>query len=688
MILDRLTHLSQSFDLNNCQDREVSTLYSIRILNTALCCFELLCESMKSQREKALFHRNNAKIARSELLINKFLCFNSKIYLRSIIGNLDMNSRAVIRLSEFRSASTIAEMGNHLSNTEMLNLSCEETQLQSFKEEAKALLYLYKTKLLQGSRKVQRAFNVENLTKAMTQYHKVIGQAKHNNEFENIYDLISIPCFLLLAYLKIRKNAVAGLDNILAKNVTFAGLLKIAQELHSEKYSPSPVKRVYIPKASGSKRSLGIPLTKDKIVQQSLQMVLSPIFETKFYDFSHGFRPNRSCHSALKSISRVGNCTIWFIELDLVKAFERIHHDLLTDEIRVKIKDQQVIDLIYKMLKVGDVNIHQLIDSKFEQDIGTPQGSILSSLFANIFFHRLDTWVNEVLLPEFNVPRVDKIDPKYNMAVNNHVSSSWGEVLSVIKKAVPPVSPKKIRSAFREVRKQQAAQDNTKYYALDPNYRKLWYLRYADDMLLGFIGPKKDALGILDAFKIAVIKELKMKIHPAKSGVRHHSDGVLFLGYNLFGKYDEKYNFSGSPRSKSNRIKFSIPTLKLIKKYSEKGFLQKAKKGNNPKYVARRVDKFMYLVGDNVVVNRFNVVLIGLANYYSGSEYPSALNELFELLRRSCALTLAHRHKMRSAKAAFTRWGKDLSIEYKLKKKKEIVTKIVSFKLPTISAGI
>jgi hypothetical protein len=96
----------------------------------------------------------------------------------------------------------------------------------------------------------------------------------------------------------------------------------------------------------------------------------------------------------------------------------------------------------------------------------------------------------------------------------------------------------------------------------------------------------------------------------------------------------------------------------------------------------------MYLVGDNVVVNRFNAVLMGLANYYSGSEYPSALYELFELLRRSCALILSHRHKMRSAKAAFTRWGKDLSIEYKLKKKNEIVTKIASFKLPKISAGV
>jgi hypothetical protein len=174
-----------------------------------------------------------------------------------------MNSRAVIKLSEFRSASTIAEMGNHLSNTEVLNLSCEETQLQSLKEEAKALLYPYKTKLLKGSRKVQRAFNVESLIKVMIQYHKVIGQAKHNNEFENIYDLISIPCFLLLAYSKIRKNAVAGLDNTPAKNVTFAGLLKIAQELHSEKYSPSPVKRVYIPKVSGSKRPLGFGYSVD-----------------------------------------------------------------------------------------------------------------------------------------------------------------------------------------------------------------------------------------------------------------------------------------------------------------------------------------------------------------------------------------------------------------------------------------
>lgn len=307
------------------------------------------------------------------------------------------------------------------------------------------------------------------------------------------------------------------------------------------------------------------------------------------------------------------------------------------------------------MLKVGYVNIHQLNDSKLEQNEGTQQGSILSPLFSNIFFHKLDTWVEEVLLPKYNVPRMDKINPDYNMAVNNHIGNVWGDILSVIKKAAPQVAPEKIRDSLRIVRKQQAAQNNTKYYAIDPNHRKLWYVRYADDMLLGLIGPKVVALSLFEEIRDAIAKELKMEIHSEKSGVGHHSDGVFFLGYNLLGKYDEKYNFGEKQRHLSNRIKFSIPTQKLIKKYAGKGYLQKAKKGKNQKFVARRVDKYLYLVGDNIVVNRFNSVLRGLAHYYSGSEYPSALNELFELLRRSCALTLAHRHKMRSAKAAFTR---------------------------------
>lgn len=116
-------------------------------------------------------------------------------------------------------------------------------------------------------------------------------------------------------------------------------------------------------------------------------------------------------------------------------------------------------------------------------------------------------------------------------------------------------------------------------------------MRYADDMLLGLTGPKSDALAILKEIKIAVDKELNMQIHAEKSGVEHHSDGVLFLGYRLLGNYDSKFTFGKVQRQISNRIKFTIPTRRLLKRYKNKGFLQIAKKGKNIKYVARRVDK-------------------------------------------------------------------------------------------------
>jgi hypothetical protein len=175
-------------------------------------------------------------------------------------------------------------------------------------------------------------------------------------------------------------------------------------------------------------------------------------------------------------------------------------------------------------------------------------------------------------------------------------------VLGCIKENAPDVNRKKIRLALREVRKQQAAQNKIKYYADDPNHRKLWYVRYADDMLLGLIGPKKDALAILKEIEITVDKELNMQIHLEKSGVKHNSDGVLFLGYRLLGNYDAKLNYGDTQRHVSNRIKFSVPTKRLLKRYMNKGYLQIAKKGKNIKYVARRVDKWIFLPEDFEVV--------------------------------------------------------------------------------------
>jgi len=600
---------------------------------------------------------------------------------------MDMRCRTINQSPICRSGSTVVDCEKNVSTQHLLNESCEVTQSHRILKKASALLDPFDKRLKRASRSVQKAFTLEKLVAAMTAYESVISHAEQTEQIDNLYKLLCNPCFLLIAYDSVKKNAAAGLDNVGGSNVTLNGLCTLAKELFSEQYKCIPVRRLYIDKPQGGKRPLGIPSTRDKIVQKAIQMLIQPTFECQFSDHSHGFRPSRSCHTALNAIRKDGNRTTWFIELDLVKAFDKVHHSLLMEEVKTRIADQQIIDLIQKMLKVGYINPHDLSDSELESKESIPQGSILSPLFANILFDRFDRWVEINLLTKFNRPRKDSINPNYVQAVQKHLGTEWNEVLEVIKEKAPDVNRKKIRMALREVRKQQAAQNKIKYYADDPDHRKLWYVRYADDMLLGLIGPKKDASAILKEIELAVEKELKMQIHLDKSKSEHHSDGILFLGYRLLGNYDAKLNYSDGQARKSNRIKFSVPTKRLLKRYMNKGFLQIAKKGKNIKYVARRVDKWIFLPDDYEVVKRFNAVMRGIANYYCGTEYPSALYELWELLRRSLALTLAHRHKKRTAKAAFQKWSRDLVVCYKVKKEGKTERRSVNFEIPNISYG-
>ena len=615
------------------------------------------------------------------------MTFLSKLYLTSFNGNVDMRCRTVNQPSICRSGSTVVGIEKDDSNRQSLKEPCEVTQSQRITEKASALLNPLEKRLDRASRSVQKTFTLDKLVVAMTFYENIVDNAEQQELLNKLYELLCNPCFLLIAYDSVRKGAAAGLDNVAGSNVTLSGLRTLSKELSSEQYKCIPVRRLYIDKPQGGKRPLGVPTTRDKIVQKALQMLLQSTFERQFSDHSHGFRPNRSCHTALQAIRKDGNRTTWFIELDLVKAFDKVQHSLLMEELKTRIADQQILDLIHKMLKVGYINPHDLSDGKLEMEEGTPQGSILSPLFANILFDRFDRWVETNLLTKFNVLRKDSINPEYANAVNKHLGTEWNKVLENIKEHAPDVNRKKIRLALREVRKQQAAQNKIKYYADDPDHRKLWYVRYADDMLLGLTGPKKDAQAILKEIETAVDKELKMQIHPEKSGVSHHSDGVLFLGYRLLGNYDSKYNFGESQRQVSNRIKFSVPTKRLLRRYMNKGFLQVAKKGKNVKYAARRVDKWIFLSSDAEVVKRFNAVLRGIANYYCGTEYPSALYELWELLRRSLSLTLAHRHKKRTAKAGFQKWGRDLIVNYEVNVKGKIEKRSVQFEVPKITYG-
>jgi retron-type reverse transcriptase len=159
--------------------------------------------------------------------------------------------------------------------------------------------------------------------------------------------------------------------------------------------------------------------------------------------------------------------------LILVNAFEKVHHELLLQEIKTFVSEQRVFDLIYQMLKVGYVNPFDLSDSNLDKEEVTAQGSILSPFFANILFSRLDRWVENVLLPRYNRKRIGLINSEYPRVYGKHRGTPRNKVLEVIKESASPVASKKVRKTLCEVKKYQAAKDKIKYDVTDPIHRRL-----------------------------------------------------------------------------------------------------------------------------------------------------------------------------------------------------------------------
>ena len=240
---------------------------------------------------------------------------SNKLYLTSINGNVYMRCRTIKESPIRRSGSTVVGVEKDGITHHSLNEPCEVAQLQRISEEAKAFLNPLENRLNRASRLVRKTFTLDELVAAMLRYENVVSNAEQL-KLDNLYDLLCNPCFLLIAYDNVKKDAAAGLDYVGGGNVTLSGLRTLSKELSSEQYKCIPVRRLYIDKPEGGKRPLGVPSTCDKIAQKAVQMLIQPAFECNFSDHSHGFRPDRSCHTALNSIRRNGNRTTWFIELD------------------------------------------------------------------------------------------------------------------------------------------------------------------------------------------------------------------------------------------------------------------------------------------------------------------------------------------------------------------------------------
>ena len=589
-----------------------------------------------------------------------------KVYLKGIIGNVCIGRKAVNKSARPRSESIVAKKNNYQFNFDVLNSFCEEVQLLRVKKEAKTFLRFYRKKLLKGQRKIHKIFAIDNFTKVMTMYNNIISDVNYTKKLpKRLWVFVRNPCFLLLVYSAILRDKEFLQGNGCIKKVTFGEISKIPQKFWSGKDHPF---WWYL------------------IVQRALQIfVSSAVGGSLSLGSTHSFKSSVSGHSALKSISRLGNSTTWFIQLDLVKILKRVHFKFLVSDISIKIKDLEFKHFTYKILESCFIDIFQFDEIKFRKNKSAISNSISSSLFIDLFLHRFDIWVGKRLIRNSKVFRSIKKNLEYDNKINYYVVNKWQKVLSNLKRVASSVAPKKICKAFHEIYAQQSTQNSIKYYVKKQNNKKLWYLRHVDDIFFGLTSSKSDALAMCKKIKIVLDKELKTIIYPKDFSIHHHSGGVLFLGYHLFGRCNQRHQFSNKNFRLSNRVKFIIPINTLIEKYIKRGFLHKSNKGKKSKYVARRINKYIFGLSDYRVVSIFNYILKDLVDYYKWAISPFILHELYTLLRRSCALTLAHKHKMVTTKSAFLRWGKDLIIDYKLfNKKKEIVNKSVLFEIPKL----
>lgn len=568
--------------------------------------------------------------------------------------------------------------------------SCEVPQLdpnytRALKDSLK-LFKLYEKKIDKASKKVREAFTQDNFFNAYLDLYCLIDQAGSYTKKVGalrlpLYQNLCNPCILLIAYSALKGKKASGIDDVPVENVTLASILSLSLELRSKKYSPNYTKRVFIPKANGKMRPLGILSSKDKIVQKALLIVLEPLFENVFLDSSYGFRPRLSCHSALRKMYYEWRGVKWFIECDFVSCFDKISHPIAMSIFSRYVGDYWTCNLVNRFLKKGYVHFGSLCDSQLELKVGTPQGSIISPLICNILLHDLDCFVERYITKYSNFSdRVIKVSKKYN-ETRRITNTPFEPVYDQLRQIVhPDVSGKRITGALREIQKLDAGAVGVRYYEEDKNARKIQYVRYADDFVLGLICDKRFAYETLCA--VANFSGLLgMTLNKDKSGVKHHEKGTLFLGFKIFGNYGFKIakrtNKDGSTQRVGDVVlKFGIPLERLFERYADRGFFQKVKNNKSEKFVGRRVDKWLFLDNEYEIIQRFNSVTRGIKYYYSCSTYRSVLDRFWHNLKRSAALTIAHKNKKRSAKWAFDKFGKDLIVTNRKNDKK------ISFEVP------
>lgn len=484
------------------------------------------------------------------------------------------------------------------------------------------------------------------------------NSSKNKDEvFTRLYRYMLRPDLYFIAYKNLYVNKGAstqGIDNDTADGFSKEKIDRIIQSLSDESYQPKPVRRKYIQKKGNSKkkRPLGIPTFTDKLVQEVLRMILEAVYEPIFSNNSHGFRPEKSCHTALNSIKKEFTGTTWFVEGDIKGCFDNINHHVLVDVIGRKIKDARLIKLVWKFLRAGYIE-----DWKYHTTYsGSPQGGIISPLLANIYLNELDKFA-EKTAKAFYKKRDREHTKEYDAVMNAlvlvkyHLKKATGQQKSDLLK-----QKKRLQ---RQLRKIPCSSQTDKV---------MKYVRYADDFIIGVKGDKIDCEKIKKQFADFISQELKMELSEEKTLITHSSQFARFLGYDIRVRRDNTVKPHGThlQRTMNMKVELCIPFQdKIMPFLFNKSIIRQLKDGTLEP-IAR---KYLYSCTDLEILTAFNAELRGICNYYALASNYNSLCYFAYFMEYSCLKTIAGKHKT-TARKIISKYSYDGSwrIPYKTKK--------------------
>ena len=382
------------------------------------------------------------------------------------------------------------------------------------------------------------------------------SKKNHDEVFTRLYRYLLCPDIYYVAYQHLYSNKGAGTKGVTddtADGFSEIYIENIIEALKNEMYQPKPVRRTYIKKSNGKMRPLGLPVFTDKLIQEAIRMILEAIYEPIFSDYSHGFRPVRSCHTALAQIKKEFTGARWFIEGDIKGCFDNINHAVLVEIINQKIKDARFLKLIRLFLKAGYME-----DWKYHETYsGCPQGGIISPILANIYLNELDRHVMKIK-KEFDVATKARYTPEYTKLVglrqrlHNKIKNSNG------------IEREKLIEEYKTATAQML-----KLPAKQCDDKKIKYVRYADDFLIAVNGNRQDCEKIKQELTEFINTTLKMELSQEKTLITHSNTPARFLGYDVRVRRDQQIKPKGKfkTRSMNNKVELSIPFKDKIEKF-------------------------------------------------------------------------------------------------------------------------